>query len=357
MTAQTIPSDAQPEILIVEDSPVEAEMLRRILVRAGYRVVLVKNGEKGLQALREHPCALVMSDIIMPLMSGYELCRAIKLDEKLWSTPVILVTVLSEPKDIIMALEVGAEGYITKPYVEGILLGRIRSLLSNPIRRKLAEERRTIRVEYGGEKCSVVVGGQQMANLLLSVYENSLMLNAKLEELAMRDGLTNLLNHRTFYTLLEKEVARTQRYDKPLALLMLDIDHFKRVNDTHGHVAGDMILAGLSSVVSSQMRNVDSACRYGGEEISVILPETGMEAAAQVAERIRSAIEQHRFEIGQGQSITITVSIGVASLLHRKPRSKNWWPWRTRRCTRPRKAAGTGCAGGDDGDFTVYMRR
>lgn len=135
-----------------------------------------------------------------------------------------------------------------------------------------------------------------------------------LAELAMRDGLTKLLNHRTFYTLLEKEVARTRRYDKPLSVLMLDIDHFKHVNDTYGHVAGDMILAGLSSVVSSQVRDVDSACRYGGEEISVILPETGIEAAAQVAERIRSAIEEHRFNIGQEQSITITVSIGAASL-------------------------------------------
>ena len=135
-----------------------------------------------------------------------------------------------------------------------------------------------------------------------------------LADLAMRDGLTKLLNHRTFYTLLEKEVTRAQRYKKPLSVLMLDIDHFKRVNDTYGHVAGDMILAGLSSVVSSQVRNLDSACRYGGEEISVILPETGMKEAVLMAERIRSAIEAHRFDIGQGQSISITVSIGVASL-------------------------------------------
>jgi diguanylate cyclase (GGDEF)-like protein len=135
-----------------------------------------------------------------------------------------------------------------------------------------------------------------------------------LADLAMRDGLTKLLNHRMFYTLLEKEVARSRRYEKPLAVLMLDIDHFKRVNDTYGHVAGDMILAGLSDITGKQVRNVDSACRYGGEEISVILPETGMEAAAPVAERIRSAIEAHRFDIGDGKSISITVSIGVASL-------------------------------------------
>src|SRR3990167_10508397 len=158
MTEQTSPTGAQPEILIVEDSPVEAEMLRRILVRAGYRVMLAKNGEEGLQALREHPRTLVMSDINMPLMDGYELCHAIKLDEKLWGTPVILVTSLAEPKDIIRALDVGADGYITKPYVEDILLGRIRSLLANPATRKLAEERRRIQLEYGGESHSIAVG-------------------------------------------------------------------------------------------------------------------------------------------------------------------------------------------------------
>src|SRR3990167_2245876 len=168
------------EILIVEDSPGEAEILRRILVRAGYRVAVAKNGEEGLQAVRGHPYALVMSDINMPLMNGYELCHAIKLDEKLWSTPVILVTMLSEPKDIIRALDVGADGYITKPYVEDILLGRIRSLLANPATRKLAEERRRIQLEYAGEKHSVAVGSPQMANLMLSVYENSLVLNQEL---------------------------------------------------------------------------------------------------------------------------------------------------------------------------------
>ena len=133
-------------------------------------------------------------------------------------------------------------------------------------------------------------------------------------DLAMYDGLTKLLNHRMFYILLEQEVARTRRHNKSLSLLMLDIDHFKHVNDTHGHVAGDVILAGLGSVISKQMRNVDSVYRYGGEEIAVILPETGGEGAAQVAERIRSTIEGHCFDIGQGQSIGITVSIGVASL-------------------------------------------
>jgi len=191
MTEQTAPTSAQTEILIVEDSPVEAEMLRRILFRTGYRVTVTKNGEEGLQALREHPCALVISDIQMPLMDGYELCRAIKLDEKLWGTPVILVTMLSEPKDIIRALDVGADGYITKPYVEAILLGRISLLLAEPLRRKLADERRKIQVEYGGENYNVAAGGQLMANMLFSVYENSMFLN---HELMRIQNQFNLLN-------------------------------------------------------------------------------------------------------------------------------------------------------------------
>ena len=202
MTEPTNQTGAQVEILIVEDSPVEAEMLRRILVRAGYRVMLAKNGEEGLQALREHPCALVMSDINMPLMDGYELCHAIKFDENLWGTPVMLVTALAEPKDIIKALNVGADGYITKPYVEDILLGRTRSLLANPATRKLAEERRKIRVEYDGDNYSVAVGSPQMANLLLSVYENSLVLN---HELMRIQNQLNVLNE----TLDDKVRERT----------------------------------------------------------------------------------------------------------------------------------------------------
>jgi len=217
------------EILIVEDSPVEAEILRRTLVRAGYRVVLAKNGEEGLQALREHHCTLVMSDINMPLMSGYELCRTIKFDENLWSTPVILVTTLSEPKDIIMALDVGADSYITKPYVEDILLGRIRSLLTNPSRRKLAEERRKIQVEYGGEKHNVAVDSPQMVNLLLSVYENSLTLNQELmhiqNQLSLLNGsLDEKVRERTAALKESEEKFRKITGSAQDAIIMMDAD-------------------------------------------------------------------------------------------------------------------------------------
>jgi len=139
------------------------------------------------------------------------------------------------------------------------------------------------------------------------------MLVQSLKELATRDGLTGLYNHRTFYKLLEDELARAQRFNRPVSLLMLDIDHFKHVNDTYGHLAGDAVIKGLSELLGRQARAIDRVCRYGGEEITVILPETGLEAAASMAERMRAAVEAQPFDINAGAPVRITVSIGVAS--------------------------------------------
>jgi PAS domain S-box-containing protein len=183
--------DSRTDILIVEDSLLEAELLRRILVKAGYQVKQAKNGREGLQALGEHPCALVISDIQMPLMDGYELCRAIRNDEKLWNIPVILMSVLSEAEDIIRALDVGADSYLTKPYIEASLLARIHSLLDIPIGRNRLEERRTEQVEYNGKHYTITVDNRQMLNLLLSVYDSTLSQN---RELVSIQNQLNLLN-------------------------------------------------------------------------------------------------------------------------------------------------------------------
>lgn len=133
------------------------------------------------------------------------------------------------------------------------------------------------------------------------------------EELARRDSLTDLYNHRTFYELLKDEFARTQRFNRPLSLLMLDIDHFKRVNDTHGHDAGDIILKDLSDLLVKQMRAIDRVCRYGGEEFTVILPEADTAVAMQIAERLRAEVERQLFDIGGGKTIGITLTIGVVT--------------------------------------------
>lgn len=133
------------------------------------------------------------------------------------------------------------------------------------------------------------------------------------EELARRDSLTDLYNHRTFNELLKEETVRAQRFNRPVSLLMLDIDHFKRVNDRHGHEAGDIVLKGLSDLLMKQARAVDRVCRYGGEEFTLIVPETGAAVAMQIAERMRAEVERQPFDIGDGKTIGVTVSIGVAT--------------------------------------------
>ena len=136
---------------------------------------------------------------------------------------------------------------------------------------------------------------------------------AALAELASRDGLTGLYNHRTFYVLLGDELARAKRFQRPVSLLLLDIDHFKRVNDTHGHLAGDAALRELCELLRREARAVDRVCRYGGEEITLILPETDIEAAVRLAERLRAAMEAQAFDVGTGTPPHLTVSIGAAS--------------------------------------------
>ncbi len=134
-----------------------------------------------------------------------------------------------------------------------------------------------------------------------------------LSELAYRDSLTGLYNHRSFYTFLDDEFARSQRFNQTVSLLVLDIDFFKRINDIHGHLAGDAVLKELGELLLRDLRNIDRVCRYGGEEITVILPGTDIEAATETAERLRTEIEAHAFDINTGAPLHITVSIGVAS--------------------------------------------
>ncbi len=198
------------DVLIAEDSPVEAELLRRCLDRAGYRVTVARDGEEGLQAARTNRPMLIVSDINMPLMNGYQLCHAIKYDEALWNVPVILLTVLSEPEDIMQAINSGADGYITKPFVEAILLERIRALRAMPILRKRAEERRSEKVEYNGSPYTIIGSTQQALNLLLSVYENSLSQNRDLTRIQsqlnlLNESLDEQVRQRTAELLAEKQ--------------------------------------------------------------------------------------------------------------------------------------------------------
>lgn len=165
---------------------------------------------------------------------------------------------------------------------------------------------------------SVLLGGVSCLSLLGFFYWLLGVVGARLEqdqrllqELASRDGLTGLYNHRMYYLRLDEELIRRQRSGMPISVLLLDIDHFKQVNDNYGHLTGDRVLKTLSELVMRSCRAIDYACRYGGEEITVILPETDAQGAREIAERLRRAIESHHFELGDDKEGHITVSIGV----------------------------------------------
>ena len=135
----------------------------------------------------------------------------------------------------------------------------------------------------------------------------------RLEQFATVDQLTGLYNYRTYNSILKSEIVRARRYDRPVSVLMLDIDHFKRVNDTYGHMTGDRVLERMGHLLKESVRAESSVCRYGGEEFSIIVPEVGAEAASETAERLRETVEQTSFSDEQGRPIKITVSIGVAA--------------------------------------------
>ena len=171
------PDSGAPQIpvLIVEGDSNQAELLQRILVQQGYRVTQAKNGTEGLAAARKEPPKVIVSDIIMPVMDGFELCRAIREDGTLWDIPVILLTTLSDTRDVVHGLNAGADYYVTKPFDEQYLLCRIRDALKDPPKHKDASFEMELNIE--GEKYQVRAGHQQIMNLFISIYENAALKN------------------------------------------------------------------------------------------------------------------------------------------------------------------------------------
>jgi diguanylate cyclase (GGDEF)-like protein len=206
-------------------------------------------------------------------MGGLELTKTIKKDN---DSDVIVMTGYSDDYSYEEAINIGASDFVIKPVRLEELMLRLRRVLKE---RQLTKER-TRMME-------------------------------KLQRLAITDGLTKLYNSRSFYSQLELEVDRFNRYGHPLALLLLDIDYFKKYNDAYGHLEGDKVLVRFSQIIKSCLRANDSAYRYGGEEFTVILPETGAEEALTVAQRIRANLEEEVFSPENGGNVTVTISIGV----------------------------------------------
>ncbi|RME42419.1 MAG: diguanylate cyclase [Deltaproteobacteria bacterium] len=258
-------------ILIVDDDPGNREILLRRLKRRGYEVTTAARGEEALALLASHEFDLLLLDVVMPDLSGLELLTRIRETHDPFTLPVIMVTGQVKSADIVQALELGANDYITKPVAFSVALARIRTQLT-----------------------------------LKRTHE-------QLQHLAAYDPLTELMNRRTFMNCLEQEIVRARRHRFQLALLLLDIDFFKKVNDHHGHLAGDEVLRRVGEVIQGTLRRSDLAGRFGGEEFCVCMPNTTLSEAKIAAERLREAIARLTFYADDESPFHVTCSIGIAA--------------------------------------------
>jgi len=261
-------------VLIVDDLRTNALALAKIL-KPEWAVQTAFDGPTALQMASEKPAPdIILLDIKMPGMDGHEVCRRLKQSPETCDIPVIFITALNEQEEEAYGLSLGAVDYIAKPVNEPIVTARVRN------------------------------------HIALQQARNELTLkNKELEQIAIRDKLTGLYNRRKLDESFEVEVSRAERYGRPLSVIMLDIDHFKAVNDTHGHPVGDTVLVETAERLLAALRTSDIPGRWGGEEFLIICPETPLDTAVQLANRLRHNYEMKAFpEAGR-----LTASFGVSA--------------------------------------------
>jgi len=277
------------KLLIVEDDPVMRAMLMKLLTATGEPVFQAIDGEEGLKLYCEHSPRVVISDWVMPKKDGVELCRDIRGLSRIESTHFIMLTAHSDKGRLLDAYAVGVDDFIGKPFDQEELLARVRAGI------------RTARLH---DELIRKAAGSQALNAQLA------MVNSRLERLSITDELTGLFNRRHAMFRLEEQWALAERYARPVSIAMIDIDHFKQINDTHGHDAGDSILRRVAVILREQTRGTDAVCRVGGEEFLIVFPAQSTAEARICAERCRAAVEAYTFKIGD-ISIKATVSVGV----------------------------------------------
>ncbi|MFZ5891806.1 MAG: diguanylate cyclase [Myxococcota bacterium] len=271
------------KLLLIDDSEAQSGQIKAALERLGYSVECANSGVEGLRLARTIQPDLVLLDVVMNDIDGFAVCRWLKMNSDTREIPVIMLTVRTALADRVEGLNIGADDYLSKPFQDEELEARIFAALRVKAAHAELKER-----------------NQQLETMLHHV-----------EALAITDALTGLYNRRRFADVLKREFAVTKRYKNTLSCLMLDLDHFKRVNDQYGHDAGDQVLKEAARRISTSLREVDVPARYGGEEFAILLPHTGKREAFVVAERLRNAIKSVEFHFG-GDTLRISASIGIS---------------------------------------------
>ncbi len=285
------------ELLLVDDDPMMIARLSKQLSTAGYRVAVCNDGESALKYIVDYQPPLLITDWRMQPMDGIALCKAVRATDFGRKLYIIMLTAAETEDDLVAAFNAGIDDYVTKPVSSKVLFSRLRA------GQRIVELQQEVEKEQRGVQ-------RYTAELVAA--------NRRLELMAHTDMLTDLPNRRYALSRLAQEFETGLRFNRPLSVLMLDLDHFKSINDTLGHDAGDQVLAHVAKLIKQSLRASDIACRLGGEEFMVIATNTNGTTALLLAERIRSTIEKNQPD-GLTLRRPMTVSIGVAGALGPKP--------------------------------------
>lgn len=263
-------------ILLVDDEPTQRLIMARLLKRAGYEVETAGNGREALAKLQSGDYQLLITDWEMPEMDGIALCRELRCSQVQGYVYTILLTARDSTEHVVAGLRAGADDYLTKPVIEAELIARLST-------------------------------GKRIVTLERSLRTA----NEENHRLSITDPLTGAFNRRHLMEQLPHEIERAERYGRALSVIMCDVDHFKTINDTHGHQVGDEVLRWFREVLQRGVRSSDWLARYGGEEFLIVLPETSVANAVNAANHLRERLATSVFRLGTAE-LRVTASFGVS---------------------------------------------